>query len=175
MELETPRLTLIPLEPGALRLWTEDTAAFEAALALKYEAEEMTGGFLEIVKGQLDKASAAGKNAVYETFWLLVLKAPVPHVLRLAVGSACFKGPPDEYGQVEIGYGLGDAHRGKGYMAEAVAAMCSWALAQPGVQAVVAETEPGNAASENVLRRCGFVPWPRPEVENSWWRLAAPK
>ena len=51
----------------------------------------------------------------------------------------------------------------RGY--EAVEAATGWALAQPGVKRVYAETEPGNTASQRVLEKCGFVPSPYPGRE----------
>lgn len=73
------------------------------------------------------------------------------------VGDLCFKGLTAS-GAVEIGYGLLPEFFGKGYASEAVNAMVEWALAQPGVMQVEAETEPGNAASQRVLAKAGFVP-----------------
>jgi ribosomal-protein-alanine N-acetyltransferase len=73
------------------------------------------------------------------------------------VGDLSFKGfPPD--GGVEIGYGILEAHRNRGYATEAVKAAVAWALDQPGVTRVEAETEPDNAASRRVLEKCGFRP-----------------
>ena len=73
------------------------------------------------------------------------------------VGDLCFKGlGPD--GGVEIGYGTYRGYEGQGYMTEAVIAMTAWAMAQPGVAFVEAETEPGNAASQRVLEKAGFLP-----------------
>lgn len=73
------------------------------------------------------------------------------------IGDACFKGLPAN-GRPEIGYGLERRFRGCGFATEAVAALCQWALSQPGVQAVEAETEPANAASQRVLQKNGFLP-----------------
>lgn len=42
-------------------------------------------------------------------------------------------------------------------MTETVKAITEWALSNEKVCAVEAETEPDNAASQNVLRRSGFV------------------
>ena len=73
------------------------------------------------------------------------------------VGDLCFKGlSPD--GAVEIGYGLLPEYEGQGYATEAVKAVTDWALAQPGVNTVEAETDPDNAASQRVLAKCGFLP-----------------
>ena len=60
--------------------------------------------------------------------------------------------------QPEIGYGMIEAFWGRGYATESAGAMCRWALAQPGVTAVEAETAPDNAASIRVLAKLGFQP-----------------
>ena len=74
-----------------------------------------------------------------------------------AVGDLCFKGLSAD-GSVEIGYGFAPAYWGQGYATEAVTAMAAWALGQPGVKTVEAETEPENFASRRVLEKAGFVP-----------------
>ena len=73
------------------------------------------------------------------------------------VGDLCFKGRNDD-GSVEIGYGISTEYRGCGYATEAVDAMVLWALRQPEVKRVEAETEPENKASQRVLEKCGFLP-----------------
>jgi len=73
------------------------------------------------------------------------------------VGDLCFKGFGAD-GSVEIGYGIDEEYQGNGYATEAVNALAAWALRQPGVKRVEAETDPDNAASQRVLEKCGFVP-----------------
>lgn len=73
------------------------------------------------------------------------------------VGDLCFKGLLPE-GTVEIGYGFLPEFWGRGYATEAVRAMTQWASQQPGVKQIEAETEPGNAASQRVLEKAGFLP-----------------
>ena len=73
------------------------------------------------------------------------------------VGDLCFKGLNDD-GWVEIGYGIYNEYQGNGYATEAVDKMVSWALSQPDVRRVEAETEPDNKASQRVLKKCGFLP-----------------
>ena len=73
------------------------------------------------------------------------------------VGDLSFKGFNDD-GSVEIGYGIDEAYQGQGYATEAVNAAVMWALQQPGITCVEAETEPNNKASQRVLEKCGFVP-----------------
>lgn len=73
------------------------------------------------------------------------------------VGSLCFKGLNDD-GSAEIGYGISTEYQGLGYATEAIGAAVSWALHQPGVRRIDAETEPDNKASQRVLEKCGFIP-----------------
>lgn len=73
------------------------------------------------------------------------------------IGDLCFKGI--ETGRnPEIGYGILEEFRGRGYASEAVRLALQWAFRRPEVKAVEAETDPGNAASQKVLEKCGFRP-----------------
>jgi RimJ/RimL family protein N-acetyltransferase len=74
----------------------------------------------------------------------------------LAVGDAGFHGPPNEDGEVEIGYAVVPLARGAGIGREAARLLVSWALSQPAVRAVTARVEAGNTASERLLNSLGF-------------------
>lgn len=73
------------------------------------------------------------------------------------VGDMSFKGFHAD-GSVEIGYGITEENQGHGYATEAVDAVAAWALNQPGVCRVEAETASENSASQRVLEKCGFFP-----------------
>lgn len=152
LELNTERLDLILLTPGQLALLAEDTGALEQALNCRWQGQPVEGTFHAILQEQARRAAACSCQLPWHSFWLLLRRAD-----RVAVGTADFKAPPDETGCVEIGYGLGIVHRGRGYMTEAVSALCAWAREQPEVRHIAAETEAYNAASRRVLARCGFV------------------
>ena len=72
------------------------------------------------------------------------------------IGELCFKGL-DPNGIAEIGYGISEKYQNNGYATEAVKAVSEWALKNPDVTAVEAETDPENAASKRVLEKCGFI------------------
>ena len=164
MKLETERLLLVPLNARQLRLWIEDVHTLERELDCVYRAEPLTGEFLNIVQGQLETVERDAANTLFHTFWFLICKED-----GAVVGSADFKNVPDQNGEVEIGYGLGEGHRGHGYMTEAVAAMCRWALTQAQVSHIIAETERENLPSQRVLERCGFTRyW---QGNTLWWKL----
>ena len=73
------------------------------------------------------------------------------------VASGGFMGPP-QVGTVEIGYSVLPQFQGQGYATELVTCLVRWAMGQPGVTCVVAETEWANPASVRVLIKAGFTP-----------------
>jgi RimJ/RimL family protein N-acetyltransferase len=68
-----------------------------------------------------------------------------------------FKGKPDKNGKAEIGYGTHEEFRDKGYMGEAVEAVCRWAFQTGIVKYIVAETAKDNHASFSLLKKNGFI------------------
>jgi len=73
------------------------------------------------------------------------------------VGSINLKGPPTSEGDVEIGWGLIDTARNKGYATEAAAAVIDWALQQPGVNLVSATVPDDNHPSQRVAAKLGLI------------------
>jgi RimJ/RimL family protein N-acetyltransferase len=75
----------------------------------------------------------------------------------VVVGDAGTFGPPDERGDVEIGYGLAGPSRGRGLASEFVPALAQHVLARPGVRRVVARAVlADNVPSRRALERAGF-------------------
>ena len=163
MTVETQRLELYVLDARQIRLWTRDLAALERELNCTYQGETLEGQFLNIVEGQVSPTEQNSEQYYWHSFWLLIRKSD-----RVVVGSADFKSGPDIHGEIEIGYGLGKAFQGSGYMTEAVSAMCDWALRQDGVIHVTAETERNNYPSQHVLQRCGFIQ--TKSNDTLWWK-----
>ena len=58
--------------------------------------------------------------------------------------------------RAEIGYALGREHWGKGYMAEALGALLTFAFQGLGLRRLEADVDPGNAGSIKTLERLGF-------------------
>ena len=73
----------------------------------------------------------------------------------LVIGDCGFVGPPAD-GAVTIGYEIVPVARRQGYATEVIVALAVWALGQPGVGEVRAETWPGNEGSIRALRKAGF-------------------
>lgn len=137
MQLLTERLFLIPLHTDALQKLIDRTTDPETAKAYR---------------DMLNGCESHPDQWLWYTAWGLYQNDSGDWV-----GDLCFKGLP-ETGNPEIGYGIEPEFWNQGYTTEAVLAACKWALEQPGVCAIEAETEPDNAASQAVLRKVGFVP-----------------
>lgn len=136
MIVETERLKVYP----ASREQMEQAIAAEADAELKQAYTEMLEGCLR----HPDRWE-------WYAMWMIELRNGTQ------IGDLCFKGLEAD-GMAEIGYGLLEEYRGRGYATEAVGAAVEWAMRQPGVTRVEAETEPDNRASQRVLEKCGFLP-----------------
>ena len=97
-----------------------------------------------------DTLDALGMVAAYGSEAWLIYEA------GLVIGDAGTHGPPDEDGDVEIGYGIAEPARGRGLASEFVPALAQHVLARPEVSRVVARA----VLADNVLvapraRACG--------------------
>ncbi len=161
---ETERLELVPLTLDQLKLLRDNINVLEEKLNFVYKGEPLVGFILEYLGQQIIKISENEMSYMYHAFWLLVRKSD-----RVVVGSAAFKGLPNQNGEIEIGYGLNKEFEHNGYMTEAVSEMCKWGLSQKGVEHIIAETDMDGYSSQHILERNGFV---RYQFDNSsWWRL----
>lgn len=133
MKLETERLIISPCTEDVIALLNEQ----------HYENGPQVSNHL--------KQLAEDPAILYWGPWLAMLKAD-----NKVIGDLGFKGAPDNKGAVEIGYGLLEEYRGKGYATEAVAALVDWAWKQNGIHKVKAETLVDNQESIRVLEKLGM-------------------
>lgn len=133
------------IETERLKLYAASRAQMEAFIASQ-NYDELKAAYTEMLEGCLAHPGQWEWYAVW-----MVERKDGTHV-----GELCFKGL-DANGSAEIGYGVQPEYEGCGYATEAVAAAVGWALRQPGVNCVTAETDRDNLASQRVLEKCGFV------------------
>lgn len=150
--LETVRLRLAPWAPAHLLALIEGEEPFEVNAGLP-----LADGLREhFVSGEVSPAwitqlrSAAGPDP-----WTLGF-AVVHRNDGCVIGSAAFKGAPDDDGMVEIAYGIAPSYEGRGYATEAAKALVAFALERVDVTTIRAHTKPENGASARVLSKCGF-------------------
>lgn len=167
--LETDRLHLIPLTRRQLLRYWQNNGSLESELAVPPACIEITPDLRDAFKRSiLPNVDDRLDSRFYFTLWTLVLKND-----PCLVGDLCFKGLPNEQGEIEIGYGTHAAFRGRGYMTEAVGGMVRWAFARPDVLHIVAETEKNNPASIKILEKNGFQNFSETET-TLWWRISKP-
>ncbi len=80
--------------------------------------------------------------------WIIVKKDDMS-----VIGDAGFKGNPDKNGIVEIGYGLIEDERRKGYCYEAVESLMKWAFSNDSVLVVKADCLIDNVGSIGILEK----------------------
>lgn len=72
------------------------------------------------------------------------------------VGAGGYLGPPNEKGEVEIGFSVMPLSQGYGYATEMAKALVSNAFGDIRVRRILAHTTPHNVASVRVLAKSGF-------------------
>jgi [ribosomal protein S5]-alanine N-acetyltransferase len=166
MQLQTTRLYITPLTKEQLACYTLTDCSLENSLQVKPILRTVPSFLADIINNKiLPSVIDANENALYYTFWTIMDIHE-----NVMVADLCFKGPPNEKGEIEIGYGTYPAFEGKGFMTEAVGAMLIWAFAQPNVQAVTAQTAPVNIASQKILVKNNFIKCDETEA-NILWRI----
>ncbi len=140
-DLDTPRLRLRPLTTGEARTLLARRPLAEFRFAPGYPMPDTADGLGFLL------------NHLVEDFgFYLVVRAED----TLVVGEIGFVGPPAD-GAVTIGYAIVPGERRQGYATEAIRGLSEWALQQPGVGEVQAQTLPDNEPSTRALLRAGFV------------------
>ena len=132
-DIETERLvlhvkSLEEMEQGMLQ---GDEMAIDFFHAYKYHQENEPGYDLEWFR-----------------LWDFYLKGS-----NTIIGGACFKGQPNEKGEVEIGYGIDDEYQNCGYATEALGALIDMCKPYTGVKKVLFEIEQDNVPSLRVAQK----------------------
>jgi RimJ/RimL family protein N-acetyltransferase len=97
------------------------------------------------------------------------IRVVVERATGLVVGSVNLKGPPDGDGDVEIGWGISEGHRRRGYALEAVTSVIDWALRQPGTKSLSATIADDNIASQHLAAKLGLVRTSQVRREKPVW------
>lgn len=126
-------------------------------------AKDFVGAY-DYHKELIEKSEFCEKDLLWYRLWSIVNKADNKNI-----GGICFKGPANKEGQVEVGYGIDEEYQNKGYGTEAIKKITEWALQREGIEAVIAETEKGNIASQKLLIKVGYQLCNETE-ENFYWK-----
>ena len=146
MDLLTHRLRLRPLAPAEMQDLLEGQAVRGQRWAEGYPLD----GTLVAVAMQADLVKHAIDRGDFCHYQVLLRDEDV------VIGDIGFHAPPDDLGEVSVGFGIVPAARRRGYAVEALRGLLDWALRQPEVRTVQADTDLVNLASQRVLLSAGM-------------------
>jgi RimJ/RimL family protein N-acetyltransferase len=144
--IRSERLCLRQLEAGEARALLQGKAHPERPWMAGYPMQGTLIAVEAFVRA-VDNGADPGAYGVYQ----LVRSSD-----GVVIGDIGFHGPPGQGGAVTVGYGLAPGARGHGYATEALRAVVAWALAQPEVGCVEADTTHANLPSQRVMERAGM-------------------
>ncbi|RYG52921.1 MAG: N-acetyltransferase [Chitinophagaceae bacterium] len=152
--IETERLLIAALDLEQFENYIKAGNELERALGLREGHRIVSEALLEMIEQFSLPAmqKADGDNYYFFTLWIVVDKSANQLVAELG-----FKGIPNTRGEVEIGYSTFPAFQQRGYMTEAVGALCDWCAGKAGIKSVTGETKTDNEPSQRVLQRNGFT------------------
>ncbi len=149
----TTRLKLIPATVAHVRAEMENRAEFARLIGAEvpenWPPESVANAmplFLKSLEATPDEVGWFG--------WYAVVREGGTNGPCL-VGSGGFLGPPKE-GVISIDYSVLAQFQGRSFATEMVGGLVKWALGQPGVARIAAQTEWENPASVRVLTKAGF-------------------
>jgi RimJ/RimL family protein N-acetyltransferase len=124
----------------------------DAETAASWPPELFEADDIERMRVDADRPEATGWGG-----WYMVSRLPKSGGERgLLAGIIGFGGPPDDRGNVMIGYSVVPEARRRGFASEATRALVDWAFQDARTKQVSAETFPELTPSIRVLERCGF-------------------
>lgn len=154
MTIETARLKLVPATVALARAEIGDRGEFARLLGASVPNNWPTETLAEALPLFLGRLEAAPDRIGWFAWYALAAGDGGAALVLVACGG--FKGPPQD-GTAEIGYSVLPQFQGRGYATELVGGLVRWAVGQPGMTCVMAETEWANPASVRVLTKAGFT------------------
>ncbi len=145
MKLETENLILYPLTETIIQqLLNNEVTDFSTE-------EWLTEDNLTLLTWMKDELYQFLPPKIGFTSWIFIEKES-----NQVIGDGGYKGNPDQYGEIEIGYEIIESKRRKGYATEAIDALIDWAFLQPEAKIIIAKCHYENIASQNLLEKLGF-------------------
>jgi len=161
--IETERLLLVALVPEDL----------EALIAGDLERASRLTGFTFLPEdpklgSDLSWHLRALRADSNQRSWRI--RVIVERCSNTVVGSINLKGPPSAEGDVEIGWGLVENARRKGYAKEASAAVFHWVAQQPGVSSISATIPDDNYPSQRLATKLGLIRTDETRRDRPLWK-----
>lgn len=165
INVETERLSLLPLDANNLSLSIDNFQELEKAMGLTVTNAKLDEEMQYAMHVRRRKVLADEDNYLWLTNWAIVSKEE-----NCIVGFAMIKGCPNDSGEVIVGYGIENDHRCNGYASEAVKGLIEWIFKNPKAKYVIADTDKFNIPSHRVLEKAGATKYKETD-QLLWWRI----
>lgn len=162
--VETNELLIKPLTRDNIDIYLKNKKLLEKKLELNYSNEKLSYEMKKML-AELSQIIELENDYLWHTNWLIIAKKE-----NIIIGGFLFKGSPNKYGEVEVGYSINERFRNKGYMKNALMAMLKWAFYREYVTTIVAETRKDNIASQKVLTKVGMKKY-KTTKEHFWYKI----
>lgn len=149
MQLTTQRCQLINADESLLSFAVQNEILLAEKLKVKLSRNWNHFG-AEIFTYVLDKVK---ENQESQTWWTWF---PIHKDSNTLIGTCGYKGPPNQLGEVEIGYEIAPDFRNRGLATEMAKALVDYASNQIEVEKIIAHTLPMENPSTSVLKKLGF-------------------
>ena len=150
--IRTKRFHILPLSVAQLELYVREDNSLITELNVNNIVWDIPKSLRKTILNKIIPAiNQNGNDLLFSTFWTIIELES-----NCMVGDLCFKGNPNELGEVEIGYGIHSEFHNNGFMTEAVGGIIQWTFEQENVNCIWAETVPQNLASQKVLLKNDF-------------------
>lgn len=150
--IQTIRLTLMPATVAHARAEIRDRAEFARLLQADVPDNWPPESLVDALPLFLDWLEAAPEQAGWFGWYALAREGANGRTL---VGGGGFLGPPQD-GEITLGYSVLPQFQRQGFATEMAGTLVRWAIEQPAVLQISAETEWANPASVRVLEKLGF-------------------
>ncbi len=149
--LRSSRLTLFPTTLEIAIAARDDRAALARLLNARIPEEWPQDLFADTLDWAVQKAT---EHPDEMPWWVWYWVRHDPSNERVLIGNGGFKGPRNDAGAIEVGYGILEPFQRNGYATEAVRELVDWALAaDPAIRQIAAETYPHLLPSIGVMEK----------------------
>ncbi|MDZ7671973.1 MAG: GNAT family N-acetyltransferase [Halanaerobiales bacterium] len=153
MKLYTARLKLIALTETDLESSLDNLEGFYRKNNLISSNTKLSEIMQKVYQIKLINIKNDPENYFFYTYWLIINKNT-----NQVLGRIGFKDIPDQNKICEVGYGIKENFRLKGYMTEALKRYLVWGFDQDinPINKIIARTHTDNLPSQKVLKKAGF-------------------
>lgn len=162
--IETDRLLLLPYTCELVEATLKGKRDLENLLGYKVSHEWPSPQYMKLIKMKKDKLQQTPERSIWS-------RIVIHKESRTLIGEIGCKGGPDEMGTVEIGYGMVNEARNKGFATEMVIGLTDWLSTHPEVKKITAECLISNIPSAKVLEKSGFKVMNKNEEMLYWEKI----